>query len=149
MKRFKFPLDTLLKYRINIEKKKKEEWAKAKMERVKAEERLEQIYAEERERREYLESLMEGELDLREFQLVQRYIGQLIRLERIQSKIVEEKKKVEEEKLKEWIEARKDKKVLENYREKKWKEYLYELDKEEQKMVDDLFLNSRRSANEN
>ncbi len=149
MKRFKFPFDTLLTYRINIEKQKKEEWAKAKMERVKAEERLEQIYREERERREYLESLMEGELDLRIFQLVQRYIAQLIRLEKVQAKIVEEKKKIESEKLKEWIEARKAKKVLENYREKKWKEYLYELDKEEQKMVDDLFLNSKRFENEN
>ncbi len=149
MKRFKFSLDTLLKYRINMEKQKKEEWAKAKMERVKAEERLEQIYREERERREYLESLMEGELDLRIFQLVQRYIGQLIRLEKVQAKIVEEKKKIESEKLEEWIEARKAKKVLENYREKKWKEYLYEIDKEEQKMVDDLFLNSKRFANEN
>ncbi len=144
MKRFKFSLETLLKYRINIEKKKKEDWARAKKERVEAEERLEQIYREERERRKVLESLMEGEIDLKFFNLTQRYIGQLMRLEKIQSKIVEEKKKIEEEKLKEWIEARKSKKVLENYREKKWKEYLYELDKEEQKIVDDIFLNSKR-----
>ncbi len=144
MKRFKFSLETLLKYRINIEKKKKEEWARARKERIEAEERLERIYQEERERRELLESLMEGEIDLKFFNLTQRYIGQLMRLEKIQSKIVEEKKKIEEEKLKEWIEARKSKKVLENYREKKWKEYLYELDKEEQKIVDDIFLNSKR-----
>ncbi len=144
MKRFKFSLETLLKYRINMEKKKKEDWARAKKERVKAEERLKQIYREERERREQLESLMEGEIDLKLFNLTQRYIGQLMRLEKIQSKIVEEKKKIEEEKLKEWIEARKSKKVLENYREKKWREYVYELDKEEQKIVDDIFLNSKR-----
>ena len=145
MKRFKFSLETLLKYRINIEKKKKEDWARAKKERVEAEERLERIYQEERERRELLESLMEGEIDLKFFNLTQRYIGQLIRLEKIQSKIVEEKKKIEEEKLKEWIEARKAKKVLENYKEKKWKEYVYELDREEQKIIDDLFVNSKRS----
>ncbi len=144
MKRFKFSLETLLKYRIIMEKKKKEDWERAKKERVKAEERLKQIYREERERREQLESLMEGEIDLKLFNLTQRYIGQLMRLEKIQSKIVEEKKKIEEEKLKEWIEARKSKKVLENYREKKWREYVYELDKEEQKIVDDIFLNSKR-----
>ncbi len=140
MKRFKFPLNTVLKYREIIEKKKKSEWATAKKEREEEEKKLKELINEEEKIKDLIKGNIKGEIDLRLYFDLLNYISSLIKLQEKQSQIIEEKRRFEEEKLKEWLDAKKEKKAIELYKEKKWKEYLRELDKEEQKMVDDIFL---------
>ncbi len=147
MKKFKFSLETVLKYRINIEKMKKTEWALARRLRIIEEEKLKSLTDDEKAKREELINMTKRKsLDVYDYLYRARYINQLLHFIEMQKKIVEEKKGEEKKALDIWIEARKNRKALENYRGKLWKEYLIELDKEEQKIVDDLFVNSRRKS---
>ncbi len=140
MKRFKFPLDTLLKYREVIERKKKAEWAISKKEREEEEKKLYELIEEEESMKKFLKSNLKGEIDVKTYYDSLNYISTLIKLQENQKEVILEKRKIEEEKLNEWLKAKKDKRAIELYKEKLWKEYLMALDKEEQKMVDDIFL---------
>jgi flagellar FliJ protein len=145
MKKFNFSLETLLKYRINIEKMRKEEWALARKMRMIEEDKLKSLTDDEKAKREELNEMTQGRtFDIYDYLYRAKYINQLLYYIKLQKKVVEEKKEEEKIALNKWIESRKNKKALENYRKKLWKNYLMEMDKEEQKIVDDIFVNSRR-----
>ncbi len=149
MKKFNFSLETLLKYRVNIEKMRKEEWALKRKLRMVEEDKLKSLTDDEKEKRAEIMKMTQGKtLDIYDYLYRVRYLNQLIHFITIQKKVVEEKKEEEIKALEKWIESRKNKKALENYRKKLWKNYLMEMDKEEQKIVDDIFVNSRRVKSE-
>ena len=142
MKRFEFSLRTLLKYKINLEKKRKSLWALARQKRFEEERLLEEYKAEEASARKRMEEFSLGAVDLERLRSFPPYVRRLLNLQRAQQSAVKEALKEEEERFQEWIQTRKEKKALENYRAKLWKEYLRELDKSEQIEMDDIFINS-------
>jgi flagellar protein FliJ len=140
MKRFIFKLENVLHYRVtletlaksayqealrvlNIEKNTLENFMTARLELMKS-------YDIKAGTVVYAETLM----------FLARYTVQLANLIEQQKKIVLEKEAIAREKFQEWNKRRMDVKVITKLKEKRWKEYLKEIDKEDQKFQDEIFI---------
>ncbi|MDD5065761.1 MAG: flagellar export protein FliJ [bacterium] len=143
MKKFTFKLQKLLDIRTHKEKLIKNELAKAQSERyliVRQRERLADEYSEGvRKMGEEVKHEMLAVETLYEYQ---RYFKRL--KEQIASKLnliglADERIKLINDRL---VEARKEKRILERLKEKKWKEYQYELQREEQAFFDEVGTNT-------
>lgn len=140
MKRFKFKLENVLKYRITLEGIAKNEYREA----------LGLLNIE----REDLIGLQDNQRQLMRFYdvkpgavvkpemlaFVARYSMQLTRLIEQKRMMVKDKEAVANEKFQDWNKKRKDVKVVERLKEKKWNEYRRETDKEDQIFQDDIFI---------
>jgi flagellar FliJ protein len=71
---------------------------------------------------------------------IARYTSQLLQLIERQKQIIAENEQITKEKFEEWNQKRKDAKVIERLKEKKWQAYLREADKEDQKFQDEIFI---------
>lgn len=80
----------------------------------------------------------EGKIDIEEITLQQNYRKYIKKLIAEQQRIVIERQKQLYKAKQKLIEAMKDKKVLEKLKEKKYQQYLYEQDKMEQALQDEI-----------
>lgn len=140
MKRFTFQLETVLKYRETLESLAKNNYREAL--------RLLNIEKDKllalQKRRDALKAVFKPEagsiIDPDTLIFISNYTGQLLYLMDKQKQTINDKEKVAKSKFEEWNEKRKDVKVIKRLEEKKWKEYLREADKEEQKFNDEIFI---------
>lgn len=140
MKRFAFKLENVLKYRETLEDLAKNNYREAL--------RLLNIEKDKllalQERRDALTAAFKPEvgsiIDPETLIFISTYTGQLLFLMDTQRKAITDKEKIAKTKFEEWNEKRKDVKVIKRLEEKKWKEYLREADKEEQKFNDEIFI---------
>lgn len=140
MKRFKFKLENVLEYRVTLETLAKNAYQEAL--RILNIERDNLLHLFNL-RKELMNSynIKAGEVVQPEtLMFLSRYTVQLVHLIDRQTLVVTEKEEISKEKLQDWTKKRMDLKVIERLKEKKWKEYLKEIDKEDQKFQDEIFI---------
>jgi flagellar protein FliJ len=140
MKRFKFKLENVLNYRITLEGLAKNAYQEA----------LRVLNIEKVTLQKFLHTRLElmKSYDIKAGTVVSpetltflaRYTVQLAHLIENQKQVVVEKEGITREKFLDWNQKRMDVKVIERLKEKRWKEYLKEIDKEDQKFQDEVFI---------
>jgi flagellar FliJ protein len=144
MKRFRFNLDKLLELRQYYEREAELALARAMVELQSIQERLEKL-AEERS-----EAAAERFRPGRSVAQIQATDLYILRLDKTKEVLLEAAAKAElvvAEKRQAYMEASRDRKVLDKLREKRLKEYKYQLSLEEIKTVDDISSGSRARKN--
>ena len=134
----KFELEQVLKYRLEVERIKKQEFAEAKQGLEKAEERL----LQEQERTLDLSRRFDDIHDtIKDIEEMRRYADFFTRKRR---EIVQQKERIEHlglilnERREVLLEATKDKKVLESLKERKIQEFRLAMDQKEQLFMDEI-----------
>lgn len=143
MKRFKFKLENVLKYRITLENLAKNSYSEAL--RVLNTEKDRLNHLENSKKRLMLAyNIKAGSIATPEtLEFISRFASQLVHLIEQQKKVIAEKERVANKKFQEWNKKRKDVRIIEQLKEKKWKEYLRDIEKEEQKFQDEIFIAKR------
>ncbi|AEJ19809.1 flagellar export protein FliJ [Gracilinema caldarium] len=144
MKRFRFHLDKLLELRLYYEGEAELALAKAMGELQSIQNRLEQL-AEER-----AEAAAERFRPGRTVAQIQATDLYILRLDKTKESLLEAAARAElvvAEKRQAYLDASRDRKVLDKLKEKRQKEYKYELSLEEIKIVDDISSGSRARKN--
>jgi flagellar FliJ protein len=140
MRRFNFKLENVLNYRITLERLAKSAYQEALRVLNTQKDFLLQL---ENTRKELMQSynIKAGTVVHPEtLTFISRYTIQLIQLMERQKKIIAESEEIAKTKFDKWNHTRKDVKVIERLKEKKWQEYLRETDKEDQKFQDEIFI---------
>ena len=138
MKKFIFRLDQVLKIRALEERIQQKEFSKVKSQHLNAVKNLENIYIDRKETVESLKNQERKGFNQTIYLSHMRYIEKLnldVDIQRINIGKIEIELKKEREKLLNIIKKRKS---LENLKEKKYEEYLYETNAEEQKVMDEI-----------
>lgn len=134
---FNFKLERVLNYKETLENEKKSKFAQAKQKLAKEESLLDDYYKHKnlivKEKNSVSNKIKAGELVL-----YNSYIDTINK--RIENqKIIVTRTKGELEKAKdEMINAVKEKKIFQKLKENKYQEYIYQLGKEEEKIIDSL-----------
>ncbi len=143
-KAFKFRLEPLLELRRLREGIARRELAEAKRAVMEQNDRLLAILGEEDEGKTALRSMKQRELDVVQLRLHEGYLASLGRKLRREFEELQHRVKRELEKRRAVLEAAKGVKVLERLRERRRRAYLYEIDREEQKFLDEVAQNRPR-----
>jgi len=139
MKKFKFKLEAILKLREIEEKNKLGELAKVVGQINKWNADIETFTTESTHKlKEESVKLRQHKSTFKDMQITREYFTFLNRKKKLALKKIEELQPALVQKQVEYNEARKEKKKYEILRKKKFKEYQYELEKEEQKFIDEL-----------
>ncbi|MDQ1351435.1 MAG: Flagellar FliJ protein [Acidobacteriota bacterium] len=140
MKRFVFKLETVLKYRETLEKLAKNAYSEAQHLLNIEKDKLRTLETK-RDNLKAAYNIKTGEAALPEvLSFLSTYSTQLLYLIRHQKKVTQEKELAAQEKFNDWNRKRKDVKIIKRLEEKKWQEYLKQVDKEEQKFQDEIFI---------
>lgn len=138
MKKFVFPLETLLRVRRQHEDVAKRDFALALGRQSRAEEAVREIDRRTAEARAELAALQKGSVDVGKIVSYYRFLsGQEVRRRGALEELKKLEKATETERSK-LVEARREKRVVEILKEKHYKRYLQEEDKREQKEIDDV-----------
>ena len=138
MENFNFNLQKVLDYRVGIEEKKKQEYVEAQKHMLKQESLLKYLA----ERRTMAENYMTFEMTGYECQALTRYLEHLDIKIASQKIALNESIKLLELKTRELTQCMSDRKVMEKLREKAYKEFQEESNKNEQKLNDDFALHA-------
>ena len=147
MKKFSFNLQSVLDHRLVLEDQEQEKLAKIQQALLLAMCHSQRIEEEIRKQRSRM-SLGPGEIDLEEIGLITQYISKLqAEAETVAQKIakLEAERQRQSERL---IQARRDREVLENLREKSLSNHEYTVRMLEQKLLDELTAAKFKSADE-
>lgn len=140
MKRFVFKLENVLKYRHTMENLAKTAYREAlrllNIEKDKLMQLLDSRHALMQAYNIKAGSIVHPE----ELNFLARYTLQLTHLIEQQRTVIKTKEEISREKFLEWNKKRMDVKVMERLKEKRWQEYLREIDKEDQKFQDEIFI---------
>lgn len=139
-KKFKYPLEPVLKVRGIKEKQEQEEFAKKKRAYLKEKEKEEEIEEAREERSKELKKIMrKGPIS--DFARVLRrkaHLGKLKEDLDVQiEKVIDASQHLEEQRAK-LIEAMKDKKIIEKHRERRFEEYKKAMEQLEMKFMDEI-----------
>ena len=140
MKKYKFKLENVLKYRGVIEKLAKNDYLKELSKLNYEKDKLQNMLKIQNQIIERFNPLDKRSFNSVELVFFNNYLKQLIYLIEEQKKVIKNQEGVVKEKFDEWNEKRKELKVLEKLKEKDFKAWLKEFDKEEQKFIDDIFV---------
>ncbi len=138
MENFNFNLQKVLDYRVGIEEKKKQEYVEAQKHMLKQESLLKYLA----EKRTMAENYMTFEMTGYECQALTRYLEHLDIKIASQKIALNESIKLLELKTRELTQCMSDRKVMEKLREKAYKEFQEESNKNEQKLNDDFALHA-------
>lgn len=133
MKKFEFSLKSLLRIKYSLERQAKQKMAQAVVKRDKCQEEIVEM-----ERLKELARKNNKSLTAYEFLMFSRYYTELEKTRKNKLLELEEIEKEIEEIRKELVSIMEERKVLEKLREKQYEEYLLELGKEQEKLVDDM-----------
>jgi flagellar FliJ protein len=138
MKKFVFRLETLLRHRRNIEERERIEFSRIRSKLLAELSHLEMLEAKHAETRSELAQKESGECDSREISWFYRFLDRLnLEMAASRARIAQLGRELEAQK-KIMIEASRNKKMIENLRLKKQKEYLVSMERQEQKTIDEL-----------
>jgi len=138
MRRFVFKLDRVLNYRVAVEEEKKRVLADAQRAVATQREHIRIIEAEIDRQMSQLRSRSVASVDVRDLAARRSYINYLRAALSSAYEALEFLKGQLAERRDELIAASKERKVLERVREKRFGEYMYEEDREEQKFIDEI-----------
>jgi len=143
VKKFKFKLESVLKFRVTLEELAKNEYREA-MGLVNLEKnKLAEMEASRAALHQFYNVKAGSIVHPEMLSFIGKYSQQLNGLMRLQGKVIEEKEAFAGEKLAVWKKKRQDVKLVERLKEKKIKEYMLEMDKEDQKFQDDIFISKK------
>jgi flagellar FliJ protein len=138
MKKFVFRLETLLYHRRNIEERERIKFSRIRGELLAELDHLETLQAKHAETRSELALKKSGECDSREISWFYRFLDRLsLEMAVARERIAQLEQELEVQK-QIMIEASRDKKMIENLRLKKEKEFLVSLERQEQKSIDEI-----------
>jgi flagellar export protein FliJ len=140
MKRFNFKLANVLKYRETLETLAKNAYREALHLLNIEKDKLMELERRRDELKTAYNIKAGSVIDPESLSFLSFYTAQLVYLIEKRKEIVREKEEIAREKFEEWNSRRKDVKVIKRLEEKKWREYLREADKEEQKFQDEIFI---------
>ena len=138
MKKFKFTLDKVLEVRRITEKEKQRQLAEALRVLEKETKKFEQLNKQKQNSWLILESLKKTNVDPAVITIVYKGLDGQQTLTQLQDEKVSHARKNFNVKRNELIEVQRKKKILEKLREKQYKIYTNERDKEEQKFIDEI-----------
>jgi len=140
MKKFKFKLAQVLKYRVLLENIARSAYQEALSELNSRKAKLFELENKIITIRKGL-NIKKGErVEPQTFEFVSYYIKQLSFLIKIQEELIDQQEEVAKKKLEDWTNRKRDSKVIKNLEEKKRREYIIMSEREEQKFLDDIFL---------
>lgn len=140
MKRFVFKLGSVLKYRETLENLAKNMYREA-IRLLNIEKDKLQVLEKKRDDLKAAYNLKAGAVvQPQVLTFLSIYKAQLLYLIEQQKHVILEQETIVKEKFEDWNQKRKDVKVIKRLEEEKWKEYLREADKEEQKFQDEIFI---------
>lgn len=139
-KRFQFRLDPVLKYRERIEDDRKNAFGEAQGHVMKQQQSIEQISTARSMEFDSISNLVQHNAAISRISDSYRYLASLHVQRLHEENALRQLKEVAERKRQEYVEARKKRRALEMLREKRKEEHRYELDREEQQMLDDIAL---------
>lgn len=147
-KKFAFKLDPVLRYRNMIEQNKMKEFAAANRaaEEVRMEQR--QIEADRQATQAGIGDLYEGNVPFSEIMEHYRYINILNMNLTMGARKLQQLEKVAEEKRAVYMEARRERRVLEILRERREEEHKKDLEREVQNDLDELGIQAKRRRDE-
>lgn len=138
MRRFQFRLETLLQHRRNVEERERTRFSRLSGELMGEVKRIEALRVRHAETLSELAPMKLGDCDSREIAWFYRFLDRLTQeMEQTARRIEELEKKVEAQK-QVMISATRDKKMIENLRTRRAKEFLVSSQREEQKSVDEI-----------
>lgn len=138
MKKFCFSLETLLRYRVNIEEKEREALSRLNFKLHTERNLLADLHCRERDARMELAHARNSSADDIDVQWYYPYLDRLrLEIERSNARIAHLEKQIEAQKAV-VIEATKNKKVLDTMKKRKVKEFTAAIEKLEQKAVDEI-----------
>ncbi len=138
MKRFDFKLDKVLGYRGVIEKQRKRAFAEAQRAIAAQREQIMIIEAELKKQMAELRARCVANVDVKDVAARRLYTSYLLSALTLANETLRSLRARLEERRRELVEASKQKKVLERVRERRFADYMYEADREEQKFIDEL-----------
>lgn len=139
MKQFQFRLQKVMELKEEIEKQRMMELGEAKMVVAQEEQRLHELHQQDkRYRAEIKEKESEEVIDPVEIDSYYRYLKQLEAAMETQAYRIQQAKVVEEEKRENLLAATKERKILEKLRERKLNDFMIDLARKEQFVLDDL-----------
>ncbi|KLO21764.1 hypothetical protein X275_02745 [Marinitoga sp. 1197] len=137
--RFKFNLERLKNLRERLEEEAKRIFLEATAERIKAEEKLVAINNKIKlENERFIKQISQNLMTIQEIQQWRSYLESLEKEKIKLGDIYREKVAIEEEKRKEYLEARKNRIILEKLKERKFEEYKIEYQREENRNLDEI-----------
>lgn len=137
MKKFKFKLEPVLRYRENLADQAKDELLKAQKERNMTEEQLNKLVEQTETNKKIFKEQQKGLMNVHEILDQLSYIAHLKSSAFKKANELQEKESVVETKREQYMERSRDKKVIEKLKEKKHTSYIKELNEKEQKALDE------------
>jgi flagellar FliJ protein len=138
MKKFSFRLETLLQHRHKVEERERTKFSNIRGELLAALDHMQMLRAKHAQMLYELAQKKCGNCDSQEITLYYRFLDRLDHeLEQAAKRIAEIEGRLETQK-RVMIEASRDKKMIENLRNKREKEFHTALEKDEQKSIDEM-----------
>jgi len=138
MKKFSFRLETLLQHRHHLEEKERTKFSAIRNELLAEVDHIQALRTTQAQALAELAQTKSGDCDAQEITWHYRFLDRIaLELERSARRIAELEGKLEIQK-QVMIEAMRDKKMIENLRSKREKEFLTALERAEQKSVDEI-----------
>jgi len=135
---FKFKLQSVLEYRLNIEEKILNEFSGVKRHLEEQKALLKALVDERESLMNDLRNMQHAMMRADDIATLVAYVENLREKEKEQKNIIHQAKEAVEQKRKELVEAVKNRKVMENLRDKHAEEYLKNINKTEQKNSDEM-----------
>jgi len=140
MKKFKFKLAQVLRYRLLLEDIAKSAYQASLSELQNRINKLKELEHEQITVRKGLVIKKGTKISVQILEFISIYVKQLNFLIDIQTDLINQQEIITKEKLEDWTMRRKDSKVIKNLEEKQKREYIDASEKEEQRFLDDIFL---------
>lgn len=137
MKKFKFKLEPVLKYRENLAEQAKEELLKAQKDRNITEDQLNELIKKTEANKQIFKEQQKGLMNVHEILDQLSYIAHLKSDAYHKANELDKKEELLENKREQYMERSKDKKVIEKLKEKKHVSYMKDLTEKEQKSLDE------------
>jgi len=143
MKKFYFPLHTVLNYKQQVLDNLRNEQAQIISDIVKAEKRIDSLVDQDRSwSGELQEKRLEG-MSVLEMSVYENYLGNLRARERLEREALARLEEKKEEKRKEVVAAKTETSSIEHLKEKKLAQYEYQVQKSEEQFIEEFVSNVR------
>lgn len=137
MEKFNFKFEKILDYKKTIESHKKNEYGKIQQKLTKEEKTLENYY-EFKDKLKNKKDQSNKKTNIANLQLYNNYLNDMNKLISAQEGIIDQTKKELKVAKNELLEVSKEKKIFEKLKENKYEEHLYDIKKEEEKLIDTI-----------
>ncbi|MBW4828682.1 MAG: flagellar export protein FliJ [Clostridiaceae bacterium] len=137
MEKFNFKFEKILDYKKTIESHKKNEYGKIQQKLTKEEKILENYY-EFKDKLKNKKDQSNKKTNIANLQLYNNYLNDMNKLISAQEGIIDQTKKELKVAKNELLEVSKEKKIFEKLKENKYEEHLYDIKKEEEKLIDTI-----------